>query len=243
MYFFLKRPNLIDAYSIVADEPDFIVVNKSAGISFHKEPELNNPGLLGLLKQDLNLESLYPVHRLDKITSGLLIFAKNEAANRALSIAFQQRQVNKFYLALAKGKPKKKQGAVIGDMEKSRRGMWRLLQSKNNPAVTHFFSKGIGEGLRLYILKPLTGKTHQLRVALKSQGVPILGDPLYSMLEEESVDRGYLHAFTLAFSFGGSQYCYQCLPKQGELFNQFLNADVIQDYSEPLSLNWPKYSI
>ena len=149
------------------------------------------------LEQDLGIK-LFSVHRLDTLTSGLLLFAKSSQAAAEFTQMFTEHKVQKYYVALAKGKPKKKQGGIVGDMAKSRRSMHKLLRTKDNPAKTQFFSQSVAEGVRLYLLKPLTGKTHQLRVALASVGVPILGDKLYG---GEEADRGYLHAYSLHFTF------------------------------------------
>lgn len=100
--------------------------------------------------------------------------------------AFRERRVHKYYLALSNRKPKKKQGSVIGDMARGRASTWKLLPKgavpPTDPAVTRFWSTSLPEvqpGLRLYLLKPETGRTHQLRVAMKSLGAAILGDQLY----------------------------------------------------------------
>jgi tRNA pseudouridine32 synthase/23S rRNA pseudouridine746 synthase len=102
-------------------------------------------------------------------------------------------------------------------MEKSRRGGWKLLHSRVNPAVTWFDSVSLAPGLRLYLLRPYTGRTHQLRVALKSLGAPILGDALYGPAQHDS-DRGYLHAALLSFALDGQRWTYTCLPSHGQWF-------------------------
>lgn len=164
-------------YSIIFEHDDFIVVSKKTGVCIHSEPD--EMGLIVALKNDRGLDALFPVHRLDKVTSGLLVCAKTQAAASELSQLFERREVEKFYLAISDQKPKKKQGLVKGDMERSRRSSWKLCHTTTNPARTQFFSDSIGDGKRLYLLKPKTGKTHQLRVALKSIGAPIMGDRLY----------------------------------------------------------------
>uniref|UniRef100_A0A7S1J2B8 Pseudouridine synthase RsuA/RluA-like domain-containing protein n=1 Tax=Eutreptiella gymnastica TaxID=73025 RepID=A0A7S1J2B8_9EUGL len=111
-----------------------------------------------------------------------------------------ERRVHKYSCALVVRNPKKKMGTVTGDMAKGRRGSWKLLRSTSSPtpAVTTFVSLPLGteDGgppLRLLVLKPKTGKTHQIRVAMKSLGAPVLGDLRYgAALEVE--ERLYLHA-------------------------------------------------
>ncbi|GGI89727.1 TIGR01621 family pseudouridine synthase [Shewanella gelidii] len=224
-------------YQVVADEHDFIIIHKFSQVHFHSQD--GHAGVVAQAEQDLGLK-LFPVHRLDTMTSGLLILAKSSAAAATFTQLFEQHQVQKYYIAIAKGKPKKKQGWIIGDMAKSRRSMYKLLRSTKNPAKTLFFSHALGEGVRLYLLKPLSGKTHQLRVALASIGVPILGDPLYGKGSTEGEDRGYLHAFVLAFRFHEQDYCYQCLPEQGVHFRNDAVVQQLQLWSEPASLDWPK---
>ncbi len=221
-------------YQIVADERDFLVIAKSHDVHFHSQD--GSAGVMASVEKDLDIK-LFSVHRLDTLTSGLLLFAKSSAAAAEFTQLFSEHQVQKYYLALAPGKPKKKQGWVIGDMAKARRSMHKLLRSNENPAITQFFSHSVAEGLRLYLLKPHSGKTHQLRVALASIGVPILGDDLYGGVQAA---RGYLHAFSLHFSFRGENYKYLNFPDQGEEFTRPEVIKQLQIWSEPEKLDWPK---
>lgn len=230
------------SFSVIYDCTDFVVVDKSAGVDFHDCDGL--AGLFSQVKSSLGLTEFYPVHRLDKVTSGLVVFAKTAAVNKALCQQFFERTTEKYYVAIAAGKPKKKQGAVTGDMARSRRSSWVLLKTKNNPALTQFFSYSLIPGLRMYLLKPATGKTHQLRVALKSVAAPILGDKIYSgantyKIEEQNhtADRTYLHAYSLGFTLFGRDYRFVCKPSQGELFVQA--NDLLARLEEPWCLPWP----
>jgi len=216
---------------IVASCDDWLLLDKPAGISVQDELETGS-GLLNQLKAELQEPELALCHRLDKVTSGLLLLARNTQANQLLSQQFQDRQTSKFYLAIARGKPLKKQGLVAGDMQRSRRGSWRLLRSAERPAVTQFFSHSLGNGLRLYLLRPLTGKTHQLRVMMKSLGCPILGDQRYG---GEQADRTYLHAFCLQFNWQQQTMRQQLLPTEGEHWPAQLPAE----WLEAEQLVWP----
>lgn len=250
---------------LVYEHSDFIVINKPAGVSVHKDDQ--KQGLVSGVASSLGLSELYLVHRLDKMTSGLLILAKNAHANRSLSALFQAREVSKYYIALSDKKPKKKQGLIKGDMEKSRGGSWKLLKCLDNPAITQFFSFNVWDcfqqnsdcvnsHLRLFLLKPHTGKTHQLRVAMKSLGAPILGDSRYypqpseasrkkadgsqACSEIPAVDRGYLHAWRLGFSYQEQNIDLIAEPNCGkyfcsESFKAYLNA-----LGHPKDLAWPK---
>lgn len=204
-------------FEIVYVHTDFVVINKPCGISVHKDEA--EVGLTQLVAQQLKLSQVWLVHRLDKNTSGLLILALNQSAARRFAEMFAEHRIQKTYLALSKQKPKKKQGLIVGDMEKARRGAWKLCSTKENPAITRFYSMSCEPNLRLFILKPQTGKTHQLRVAMKSLGSPILGDALYGGNIPE-IDRTYLHAYRLMFSYQGQAFDIQLLPKCGQFFQK-----------------------
>jgi len=226
-------------YDIVENNPEFVVIYKKPGASFHSES--GEPGLFETVKQQEGFRELFPVHRLDKITSGFLVMAKMAEVNRQLTDAFSQRQVQKYYLAISTKKPNKKQGLIKGDMAPARRGAWKLLATQDNPAITQFFSKSISAGRRFFMVKPHTGKTHQIRVALKSIGAPIAGDSLYGdSLQSESCDRCYLHAYSLAFSLGETHYRFTELPREGEFFSGDFFAAAIQEWREPWMLPWPQ---
>ena len=241
----------VSAIDVVYEHPDFVVVNKPAGVSVHKDE--GDVGFVTHVAKYLKAEPLFLVHRLDKMTSGLLILARNTDANRRLSMMFQERQVSKFYIALSNQKPKKKQGLVKGDMSKGRGGSWKLLKTQLNPAITQFFSysladmddlsKGANKGLRLFLLKPHTGKTHQLRVALKSLGAAILGDARYAIAPSDGgdmPDRGYLHAWRLCFDYQGDTFDLEAFPQTGKLFTDALFIAFLTRLGHPQDLNWPK---
>jgi tRNA pseudouridine32 synthase/23S rRNA pseudouridine746 synthase len=224
-------------YTLIDENKDLIVIDKNPGVDFHSS--VDSDSLINHVRKMEKEENLFPVHRLDRMTSGLIIFAKNNEAARGLSLLFQNRQIEKYYLALSDKKPKKSQGLISGDMEQGRRGAWKLLRTKVNPAQTRFFSKAYGDGLRLFVLKPLTGKTHQLRVALKSIGAPILGDPRYYRNESHKYDRGYLHSYALRFDYAGTSYCYASLPDNGSFFKDERFGAALEKFTEPWLLKWP----
>ena len=202
------------------EHPDFIVMDKPAGISVHKDAD--DLGYVMALSRQRG-ESLWLVHRLDKMTSGLLVLARNETAAAYVSGLFAKREVDKLYLAISTHKPKRKQGMISGDMQSARRGSWKLLRSNKNPAKTEFTSMGLDEGYRLILCHPLSGKTHQIRVALKSEGAPICGDTRYG---GASSDRGYLHAWQLGFIYMGEAFNFRADPLEGQLFKIASDKDL-----------------
>ena len=220
---------------VLFQEADYWLVSKPAGMSFHAESQ--DQGFMQWVHQNFPDQTFYPVHRLDRITSGLILLAKNKAAAQIFGRMFEQHEVTKYYLALSAKKPKKKQGSIKGGMQQGRRGSWMLNKSDLNLAHTQFFSSTLKPGLRLFLLKPKTGKTHQLRVALKSIGSPILGDQRYG---GDPSDRGYLHAFYLNFVWKGEHKSYQYLPSTGSEFDGIEPKLEQFAYHLPNDLAWPK---
>ncbi|CAH0533277.1 Ribosomal large subunit pseudouridine synthase C [Vibrio stylophorae] len=221
-------------FDILFSHPDFVVIHKAAGVSVHRDND--DQGLLDVVSKEVGVP-LYLIHRLDKMTSGLLLLGKNAQAAAALSELFAKRQVEKFYIALSEQKPKKKQGKIQGDMSKARRGSYKLEKTHENPAITQFLSFSLKPGMRAFICKPYTGKTHQIRVALKSVGAPILGDIRYGGAPS---DRGYLHAAMLRFTYQGELFRFFQIPKDGAHWCDELGQDWILQHQAPELLAWPK---
>lgn len=221
--------------NIVLDHRDFLVLDKPTGVAMHDSEK----GITALLRKQFLSSDWYLCHRLDTDTSGCLCVAKTKQAASEISQQFATGETEKMYLALSTSKPKKKQGTISGDMINRRSGQYVLKRSQDNPAVTQFFSFGIADGLRGFVVKPLTGKTHQIRVALRSLGSPILGDKRYS---GDTADRMYLHAWSLSFKYQGEEFNTRTPPATGEYF---LREDV-QKWLETLtssesSMKWPVY--
>ena len=212
---------------IVYQTDDFIIIYKPCGLSVHKDQ--SEIGLTTLLAEQLGVPQVWLVHRLDKVTSGLLILALNTESAAEFFRLFAEHRIQKTYLALSNHKPKKKQGLIVGDMQKVRNGAWKLCPSKENPAITRFESVSCEPNLRLFILKPQTGKTHQLRVAMKSLASPILGDALYGK-KTEKIDRTYLHAARLQFEFKGQAFDVFTPPKEGEWWHRDAVQSQIQKF-------------
>ncbi len=249
---------------IVYNHTHFIVVNKPVDIGMHASSNLDKTelGIADLLCQLYNFNKLYLVHRLDTHTSGTMVLAKSKPAAHALSKLFEARKVTKYYIALLAKKPKKKQGKVQGKMEKARNGSYKLMQKSKeskestnaSDAISFFFTQpypqqqtSINEVRlnncsttvqpnRMAIVKPITGKTHQIRVAMKSLGSPILGDKRY---KGEEADRLYLHSAYLSFNFESEEYIFKTLPQSGNFFDQTR----LSELPEFNNFAWPKYAI
>ncbi|WP_084186962.1 pseudouridine synthase [Andreprevotia chitinilytica] len=214
-------------------EADFIVAYKPPGLSFHREG--GEAGFVELLREQFE-GVLHPLHRLDRITSGLLLLARNEAAASEFGAMFAEHRLDKFYLGLSARPPKKKQGTVAGAMLPGRNGSWKLGEGREQFASTQFFSHGLGNGLRLFVLRPLSGRTHQLRVAMKSLAAPILGDTRYGGV---AADRGYLHAYALAFDWRGQRFELVLPPQAGEQFCSEPMQQQLAQNPPPWAYAWP----
>ncbi len=209
----------------VSENSHFVVISKDPNVSFHKEKseelkDKEHDSFINEIKKAFSC-NLYPVHRLDKITSGILLFAKTPDVARELGELFSQKKIKKTYLALSNKRPHKKQGHIKGDLIKTRQGSYRLDRSLNNPSITSFKSISLEDRdkpLRLFILFPKTGKTHQLRVVMKSLGSPIIGDMRYG---NDQADRAYLHCYSLEFELDGIKHFFKSYPKHGNYFEAF----------------------
>lgn len=231
--------SLVPLVPVVYRHADFLLVDKPAGLSFHSE---HGEGLVARVAREQG-EPLYPVHRLDKETSGLLLLARSSTAAATLCALFANQQIEKFYLALSVGKPAQKQGWVKGDMQPARGGSYKLLNTRQDPAVSYFISAGLTDaalpvGSRLYLVKPWTGRTHQIRVALKSMSAAIAGDSRYGGV---SADRMYLHAYGLRFNYQQQLIQIVLPPATGSWFAAPAVAAQCTQWATPFELDWPAY--
>ena len=144
------------------------------------------------------------VHRLDMDTSGIMVFARTADAQRALSRQFERREIGKSYQALVEGSLAGDQGTVDAAIAKfSLNRPLRHLDPEGRQAITHWRVIDRNEHRTRVDLHPETGRSHQLRLHMKSLGHPILGDVFYG--DETTHDRLCLHAKTLTFTHPVSQ--------------------------------------
>ncbi|BCE03295.1 pseudouridine synthase [Marinicellulosiphila megalodicopiae] len=206
----MNRLNQYSCFDIIENNHDFLIINKHAGINVHKTKL--EKGLLDYILLETGL-CVDLCHRLDKDTSGIMVLGKHHDATSQISQLFANKQIQKRYVAISSEPPKKKQGAIIGDIVPARNGNYKLAKTKDNPSKTLFKSVNLIAKHRAWLLTPITGKTHQLRVILKSLGSPILGDSRYS---NTVAKRMYLHCFHLSFQYNAIKYRFDFLPIDGE---------------------------
>lgn len=194
-------------------DEDIVVVSKPTLL-------LSVPGR-GEDKQDCvvsRLERDFPgireVHRLDWETSGLMLLARNKAAHRELSRQFQEREVEKSYIAMVAGVPEGERGEIDLSLrcDWPNRPRQMVDPAQGKPSLTRWEQLGAGGDSSRLRLTPVTGRSHQLRVHLAAIGHPILGDRLYADDKAQGMaKRLLLHATALAFthpsSGEGVQFC------------------------------------
>ncbi len=192
---------------ILHEDPDLIVINKPPGLVVH--PGAGNPDgtLVNALLHHCGGLSVIGgeerpgiVHRLDKDTSGCIVIAKNDAAHHRLAAQFADRTIEKVYLAVVFGLPRRRSGTVDAAISRHRVHRQRMAVSNHEnarPAVTDWRLLGYEGDLALVECRPHTGRTHQIRVHLKHLGLPLAGDPVYG--RRGKFDRHLLHAWSLAF--------------------------------------------
>ena len=192
---------------ILYEDSDLAVVIKPRGMVVH--PAAGHPD--GTLVNALlaNLDSLGGiggelrpgiVHRLDKETSGLMLVAKNDETQEALSRMLKDREIEKHYRALAEGKFKEPEGEIDAPIDRSKKDRKKMaVDPEGRPALTRWKVLAEGHGCTLLDVHILTGRTHQIRVHLKSVGHPVCGDELYGNQRGVKVPCLMLHAYSLSF--------------------------------------------
>jgi 23S rRNA pseudouridine955/2504/2580 synthase/23S rRNA pseudouridine1911/1915/1917 synthase len=220
---------------ILFENDDYLVLHKPAGLL--SIPDRHNPALANLAALlEQRYGEIFVVHRLDRNTSGVMVFARHAAAHKFLSAQFQERTTEKMYLALVQGRVWESEGTIDSPIAESsgRRGKM-IISPKGKPALTTF---EVLEPFNLYTLLKIrlhTGRTHQIRVHMQSIGHPIAGDELYGdgkpfylsfikkqyrlsrdqQEERPLMSRTALHALSLGFSDEkGQRHFYEApLPK------------------------------
>jgi len=207
------------AIDILYEDEDVIVVNKPAGLVVHPAYGHHTGTLVnamvGKIASDTGRAAARPgiVHRLDKDTSGVMVVAKNDVAQLALARQIQGKRFEKEYLALVWGDPGAQpaivEGPILRDPNDRRR---MVVRAGGRESVTRFSRLAVyhdgAERQALLHVRPVTGRTHQIRVHLAFARLPIVGDPVYGRRSDGSgLGRQFLHAWrlTLNLPHGGPQ--------------------------------------
>jgi 23S rRNA pseudouridine955/2504/2580 synthase/23S rRNA pseudouridine1911/1915/1917 synthase len=163
---------------IIFHDESFIAINKPSGLLTIPDREGKEISLKGLLQERFN--QVYTVHRLDRDTSGIVVFALNEQMHKHLSQQFEARETRKVYNGLVLGKPVQTEGVINEPIaEHPTRKGYMTVWRKGKESITEY---AVLESFRYFSwmeFRILTGRTHQIRVHMKHLGHPIVCDPLY----------------------------------------------------------------
>ena len=203
----LPQPQDIPLHILYEDD-DLAVVEKPCGMVVHPAPGNEDGTLVNALLFHLKSLSgiggeMRPgiVHRLDKDTSGLLLVAKNDFAQAALSAQLSARQMEKHYRALVEGNIKEDKGRVEQPLARSKNDRKKMaIDPSGREAITEYTVLERGKNATLLDVHILTGRTHQIRVHTRFLHHPVCGDPIYGFEKGNAVPRLMLHAYSLSFT-------------------------------------------
>ena len=200
------QPQSIDL-NIIHEDSDMLVINKQAGIPVHPGPGHQDGtvanALIEIYPNVKNVGSVDRpgiVHRLDMDTSGLMVVAKTQEAHLNIARQFENRTVEKTYLALVTGNLEREEAVIEAAIGRSPADRQRMSVLENGrEAITRYKVIRRYENFDLLEIRLLTGRTHQIRVHMASLGHPVAGDKIYGR-EIDHLDRQFLHSAILQFS-------------------------------------------
>ena len=221
------------AEAVIFEDKHFLVIDKPTGMASHGGSGVSH-GAIELLRQARPKEHLELVHRLDRDTSGVLVFAKTRAGLTGLQAAIRANEVTKQYLCLMVGHPPKARFDVNAPLQKSiLQGGERMVRVSEGgkPSLTFFREIEQYSGARLMQATLGTGRTHQIRVHAAHIGHPLAGDTKYGDKEankrfrDRGLSRLFLHASHMSFELDGRSYSFSAqLPEDLKSFLDALAA-------------------
>lgn len=192
---------------IIFEDDNIIVIDKPAGVISHARGRYwDEPSVASFIREkvsSLGGERAGIVHRLDRVTSGVMICAKNPETLSFLQKQFADRKVKKQYTAIIKGEPKQPEAIIDVPLARNPKDPKTFCaDSEGRHAITNYKVLKTNHRYSMVNLIPLTGRTHQIRVHLQYIKHPIVGDHIY---DGEQADRLYLHAHSLEITIPGGE--------------------------------------
>lgn len=242
----MKTWEEIRAGCLVLEDEAILALNKPTGISV--TGERHETDIVELADQAG--EQLFPVHRIDKVTSGLVLFAKTIACHGGLTRQFNKRTVDKAYLVITRSVGLPPEGVIDLPLSVGRKGRIRIaalresivgesivgesivadhqaarwfvrrsdvLETRNYPSTTQFATVWSDDEYSIIVVRPITGRRHQIRVHLAWIGHPILGDSLFAKTGAAQAGRTFLHSWRLGIDaawLDGKRIEIQATPEQ-----------------------------
>jgi 23S rRNA pseudouridine1911/1915/1917 synthase len=213
----------ITTYKIIYEDEWLMVVDKPAGMLVIPTPKRENNTLGDLLNRDLEKRGIaaraHPCHRLDRETSGLIIYAKGKKAQRLMMDEFRKKAVKKRYIAFIHGSMRK-------DSDTIKSPVYNKRTKKAEPAMTKYHLLERKGDFTVIEAEPITGKTNQIRVHFKNTGHPLVGESVYAFRKDFKLKfrRTALHAARLEF--------IHPIIKKRMTFNSELPSDMKNFYEE-----------
>lgn len=207
---------------VIYRDDAIVVVDKPSGLSVHRGDDQGSTFALNLTREAVG-QWVYPVHRLDRATSGVLVFALSSDHARRLHDSFDSREVDKTYVALVRGEPPPR-GVIDSPMEKREGG-------PDVEAVTEYETRFVSAVARLSLVvaRPRTGRRHQIRRHLRRINHPIAGDVRYAKGVENRAYRAQLGLYRLALHARGISFTH---PQTGDRVS--FESAIPEDLAEPM---------
>ncbi len=205
---------------IIFEDEDVLVLNKAEGLIVHSSLDKKRENLFDIVKEQYKDNNISLMHRLDKDTTGAILFTKNSKVNAVIENQIQKKECEKFYLALVSG-IWNEEGLIKDYLKKEKvLGIEKMSKVHSGGQVAMSYIRTIKtlsqETLMEFQLH--TGRMHQIRIQAASRGHPLIGDELYGKKDPRGI---FLHAYKLAFSIHGKRIeVFAPLPKK------FLNLGI-----------------
>jgi 23S rRNA pseudouridine1911/1915/1917 synthase len=190
---------------ILHETKDYIIVNKPSGLITESNPYEDSleDQLHSYLSKTIKNVFVGVVHRLDRVTSGVVLFAKKKSSLKYFNAQFETKNIQKTYLAIVSGEIKETKSTLSHFLRKDQKKkiavIYKTRESNSKPCVLSYKQTKSVDGLNLLEVKPQTGRFHQIRAQLSYIGLPIFGDEKYGSTNDYAKNQVCLHAWKLKF--------------------------------------------
>lgn len=217
---------------IIYQDPQIIVVNKPAMLAVVAEGwDEGAPHLRQLLEKEFGVGKIWVAHRLDKITSGVMVFARTAEVHRHLNTQFERHEVEKIYHAIVEEIPEWDQyiarHALHANVGRKHRTVADRVRGKPSETALHVLQRWEAsndhDAYSWIEARPKTGRTHQVRVHCAEMGHPLIGDELYGAAATDLIARPALHALSLSFTHPATKEKVTFKTAHPEDFEQLIN--------------------